>query len=119
MRLVFRCHIDISFRILFCTDLTVPLFVSLSSLPIVERTTASVTYFISSILRKSKPRNFLSYLRRVSAYYSRLEFFNVNNNIRLPKFLHFVVPRLSGVFIKSSVDGIAINPRLVHREPIP
>jgi len=62
------------FRILFRTVLIVTLSVSLSSLPGVKRPTASVICFISSILRKSDPGYFLSYLRYVSACYSGLDF---------------------------------------------
>jgi hypothetical protein len=74
VRLVFRCHIDMSFRILFRTVLTVALPVSLSSLPGVERPTASVICFMSFILRKSDLGYFLLYLRCVSACYSGLDF---------------------------------------------
>ena len=70
MRFVLRYYIDMSFHILFRTILTVALPVSLSSLPGVERAIASVICFISSILRKSDPGYFLSYLRYVSTYYS-------------------------------------------------
>jgi hypothetical protein len=74
VKLVLRCHIDISFRILFHTVLTVALLVFLSSLPGVERPTALVICFMSFILYKSDPRYFLLYLRCVSAYYSRPDF---------------------------------------------
>src|SRR4051794_24265909 len=69
-----RCHCDINFRILFRTDLTVAPFVALSSLLGVKRPTASAKCFMSSILRGSELGYFLSYLRRVSACYSRLDF---------------------------------------------
>src|SRR5271156_2086795 len=74
VRLVSRCHYDMKFRILTRTDLTVALFVALSSLPGVERPTASVKCFMFSILRGSELGYFRSYLRRVSTCYSRLDF---------------------------------------------
>ena len=74
VRLVSRCHCDMNFRILFRTVLTVALFVALSSLRGVERPTASAKCFRSSILRRSELGYFVSYLRRVSACYSRLDF---------------------------------------------
>jgi hypothetical protein len=74
VRLVSRSHCDMNFRILFRTDWTVALFVALSGLPGVERPTASAKCFMSSILRGSELGYFLSYLRRVSAYNSRLDF---------------------------------------------
>ena len=40
----------------------------------VERPTASAKCFMSSILRGSEPGYFLSYLRLISACYSRLDF---------------------------------------------
>jgi hypothetical protein len=73
-KFVLRYHIDMSFHILFCTVLTVALPVSLSSLPRVERPTASVICFMSFILRKSDLRYFLLYLKCVSACYSGLDF---------------------------------------------
>lgn len=63
-----------SFRILFRTVLTIAVPVSLSSLPGVERPTASAICFMSSILRRSDFGYFFLYLRCVSTYYSELEF---------------------------------------------
>jgi hypothetical protein len=74
VKLVLRCHIDMSFRILFYTVLIVALLIFLSSLLGVERPIALVICFMSSILRKSDPRYFLLYLRYISAYYSRPNF---------------------------------------------
>jgi hypothetical protein len=74
VKLVLRCYIDMSFRILFYTVLTVALLVFLSSLLGVERPIALVICFMSSILRKSDPRYFLLYLRCVSACYSGPDF---------------------------------------------
>jgi hypothetical protein len=63
-----------SFRILFYIVLTIAFLVSLPSLPGVERPIVLVIYFMFSILRKSDPGYFLSYLRYVSTCYSRLDF---------------------------------------------
>lgn len=116
MRFVLRCHIDMSFRILFRTVLTIALPVSLFSLPVVERATAPVVCLMSSILRKSDPEYFLSYLRFVSTCYSVL--CNVGNT-RFPKVPHCVVLWLTGVPIKFSVNGITIDPGPVLGVSIP
>jgi type IV secretory pathway VirB3-like protein len=74
VKLVLRCHINISFYILFYIVLIVALFVFLSSLLGVKRLIALIIYFISSILYKSNPRYFLLYLRYISACYFRPDF---------------------------------------------
>jgi hypothetical protein len=74
VNLALRYYIDMSFRILFHTVLTVALPVFLSSLLGVKRLTTLAICFIASILRKSNPGYFLLYLRCVSTYYSRLDF---------------------------------------------
>jgi hypothetical protein len=70
VRFVLRCYINMSFCILFHSVLTVALPVSLSGLLVVERATASVIFFMSSLLRKFDPGYFLPYLRCVSTCYS-------------------------------------------------
>src|ERR1700733_15228281 len=74
MRPVFRVYIDINFRILIRTVLTVGIPFTLSSFPGVESPMALATCFATSIWHISEPVNFLSYLVRVSVFYTSLGF---------------------------------------------
>jgi hypothetical protein len=111
--LVSRCHCDMNFRILFRTDLTVALFV-LSSLPGVERPTASAKCFMFSVFRGSELGYFLSYLRRVSGCYSRLDFM-----ISTRAFQTSIIAAYCGLLIGPSSlrTGLLLIPDLSSESP--